>query len=332
MRPTWVLLGVLVIAAAPLAGCFGAEEVVNERTVTASGGRVSPGWAYDGAGVEPAAASLTATFLNAENTGAATVAFDYAGSKWTVTFDTFAQAADKAFMDGGIAFDLAEHGDTGVADASIPRVLALVAAWGTATVTRDGVPVTGAAGERWAAHVMVSDTTVRNAEGKILKSDGATPYDPSAPGDATRVEGDTQVLLKLVHPDGETAARAPAPVAASLDFAGPEEMQTVEVPIETGAATLNVTFTAAPSQVGVGVGNFAARIVDAAGTEFGTASGSIQGPTGSVVLVGAPLGGAQGPLTIEVTGQGAFSLAIAGQVEYDDHPLLVLTWDDATVA
>lgn len=325
-----VLLVLALAATVPLAGCFGAEEVVNERKVTASGGKVSPGWAYDGAGVEAASASLSANFLNDQNTGEAIVTFSYAGSAWEVIFNQFAGSKD--FMDGGVAFDLTEHGDTGVADTSIPKILALVAAWGTASVSRDGVPLVGAAGAEWAAHLMVSDTTVRGADGKILKSDGATPYDPASAGDATRVEGDRQAFLKLVHPDGESAARGSTAFDQSVEFAGAESTQTVAIPTELGAADMTILVNGTAGANPLAAGEFSARVIDEAGTELAAMQEAQVLPNAEPSLTFTVPGALiMGPVVVEITGAGAFTAVVTTTVAYDDHPLLVLTWDDLVV-
>lgn len=331
MRRALVVAACLLTAALATAGCFGADAAPNERKASASGGRITQGWAYDGAGIETAGATLDASFLNAENVGEAIAEFQFRGATWSVIFNEFAQAEGKAFMDGGIAFDLVEHGDSGTADASIPKILALVAAWGTASVSRDGVPVVGEKGNRWSAHIMVSGTTVRDASGKITKADGAAPYDPTAPGDARRVENDPQVLLKLVHPDGETAARAPIDVAQTFEILPPSGGGTIEIPYEGGAARIALNVTAMPTQAGIGAGSFVARLVDADGSELGVAEGNIQGPTGSTATIEAAPSGA-GPLSLFVSGEGALTVDVVGKLEYEDTPFLVVTWDDVTVA
>lgn len=321
----------LVLAALPLAGCFGAEETPLERTVSATGGKASAGWAYDGAGIESASAKLDGLVNNPDNTGSVTATFTYAGSEWAILFEQFAAAPDKAFMDGGVAFDLVEHGDSGVADASIPRIHAIVAAWGKATVTRDGAPVAGQSGAtEWSAHLMVSDTTVRGADGKILKADGATPYDPASPADARRVEGDPQAILWVKSPDGENAARAPVPVTGSAAFLGPESTQTIEVPAEKGArVALNLTADGGGNPLAVG--QVAFRLVDAAGTEVAAVGQQTVTPAAAYSGV-LEVAEATGPLTLEITGQGVFTASVEGAVSYADVPFLVLTWDDVTVS
>lgn len=330
MQPGRALLLTLLLAAVPLAGCFGSEAEVVERTFTATGGKASEGWAYDGVGLVDAAATLDGRVNNAENSGLVTVSFQLAGSDWAVTFDQFAGAPDKPFMDGGIAFDLAEHGDTGIADTSIPQILALVAAWGKATVTRDGEPVLGKDGNPlWSAHLMVSDTTVRGSDGKIAKADGASPYDPASPADARRIEGQRQVLFWIKSPDGEAAKAEDEPVTGSATFLGPETTQTIDVPTTKGGrVTLNLTATGNGNPLALGQVSF--RLVDENGTEVAPAVGGSVTPS-------APFSGVleadnvPGPLKLEITGQGAFTARVDGVAKSSDVPFVVLTWNEVTL-
>lgn len=328
MRLRTVLLVAALLAAPALAGCFGSEVVPNERTFSASGGKVSAGWAYDGVNVTAGSASLEGSAVNDANSGSASASFQWAGSSWEVQFDEYAGSQD--FMDGGVAFELVEHGDTGVADASIPRILAKVAAWGTATLTRDGEPVLGASGaERWTAHLMLSDTTVRGADGKITKADGTTPYDPAAPADARRVDGQPQAFLVLKSPDGQDAKRDDVDVSGTAAFLGPESTQTIAVPAERGGK-VSLTLSADAGDVPLAAGQVTFRLVDEEGNVLAsTPQGSVlpnQPFTGTLEAPDVP-----GPLKLEITGSGAFTARVGGAVTYDDHPFLVVTWDSYTM-
>lgn len=324
-----VPLLVVALSAVAFAGCFGDEPLPAQRGVSASGGKTSDGWAYDGAGVAGGSATLEGTLDNEQNTGTLTVTFDHQGSKYVVTFDQFAQTKD--FMQGGIAFETPEHGDTNVGDASIPTIHAHVAAWGTATVTRDGAPVVGSAGDRWSAHLMVSRDTVRGSDNKITKADGAAPYDPAAPTDARRVENDPQALFFVKHPDGETAKREPATGSATLTFQGPAATQTTEVPAEKGAASVVINVTATGGAAPVGVGQISVSVKDAEGTEVaGQGSTNVLPNAPFAASFDIPIEKVTGPLTVEITGQGTFSVVVDHVVTYDDHPFIVVTWDEVT--
>lgn len=326
MRP--VLAVVLALA---IAGCFGDDPAPAERSLSASGGVVSAGWAYDGAGVIGRDATLSGVTNDPENVGAVNASFALGGSTWTVVFDQF--GGSQEFMDGGVEFDLTEHGDSGVADASIPKIRARIAAWGTATVLKDGVPVAGAKGDRWAAHLMVSEDTVRGADGRILNAAGNAPYDPAKPADARVVTDDSQALLKLVHPGGEGAARATVNASTSLAFAGPESTQTVDIPSEAGALSLVVNVTVSgPQSAPLGVGQATLTLKDAGGNATKTTQLTLapnQPATASFALAGAEV---TGPFTLEVKGVGAFTASVDYVVTFDDHPFIVVTWNDVTTA
>lgn len=324
---------VLTVTFLLLAGCFGEEATPDELRVSASAGLVSPGWAYDGARIEAGAGGLEGILVDSSNTGLVNVTFDFAGSHYVVTFDTFAQAAGKDFQDGGIEFEIDEHGETGVADASIPKIHAVAAAWGSAKVLKDGEL---AAPEPWSAHLMVSADTVRGTDGKIAKADGVTPYDPNAPADARRIEGDPQALFFIKHPQGETFSRAPSTVSTSLACAAPQCVQTAEIPLEEGAETFAFNFTFRPDgQLPLAAGRGAALVItDANGVEIARGGAeTIAGPDPIPVTASGEFpAGTVGPLTATLTGDGLFGVTIDGAMTFDDRPFLVVTWDDVTVA
>lgn len=320
-----------LLALSLVAGCFGAEVAPSERSATAADGKASAGWAYDGAGVTAAAATLAAELDNAANSGSVHVEFDHRGSRYVVHMDEFREADGKTFMDGGVAFDLVEHGDSGTADASIPKITARIAAWGVATVTRDGEVLGGDAGTMWSAHLMVSDDTVRSADGKIAKADGSAPYSPDAAGDAKVVPGDAQAIFWIKHPDGETAARAPLAGTGTIECSG-GSCSTVEIPTENGTASLIVraNFTG-PSGAPVSLAQARVGLVDADGNEV--AGQDVVSTPAEPAQVTFELAGDEipGPLTLRVGGPGAYTVAVSYEIAYDDAPFIVLTWDDVTV-
>lgn len=330
MRACLVALVVLGL----LAGCFGGESAPNERTFAATGGVVTAGWAYDGSGVIGREADLTGNTVDDANNGSVHVELLIDDEPWVIHFDRFSEAAGKAFQDGGIEHEIDEHGDSGIADASIPKIHALVAAWGSASVTRNGAPV---AAEPWTAHLMVSQDTVR-VGGKITKADGTTPYDPSAPADARRVEGDAQAFLFVKHPQGETFSRGAVTAYLNLTCAAPQCAQAGELAVEKGATTLQLNATARPDgQFPLAVGRgVSVTFTDANGAalavlELGdVVAGPVPSPTGTKsVELGADF---VGPITATVSGDGAFTVAIDATAVYVDHPFIVITWDEPTVS
>jgi len=324
----------LLLALALLAGCFGDEAAPNERSFRASGGIVTAGWAYDGLGIVGREAELSGNTVNDANTGVIHVTMLVDDEPWVVHFDRFAQAEGRDFQDGGVAHALDEHGDTGVADTSIPRIHAIVAAWGTATVTRSGVPVTS---EPWAAHLMVSRDTVR-IDGKITKADGVTPYDPNAPGDARRVEGDLQAFLTLRHPQGDSFARPPATSYLNLSCAAPQCVASGELAVETGATALVLNATGRPDgQLPLAAGRSVSIVFsDAMGVQLAVlelgdvVAGPVPPPTATTaVTLGADF---VGPISARVSGDGVFGVSLEATATYNDRPFLVITWDEPTVS
>ncbi|HEX2021239.1 MAG TPA: hypothetical protein VHH36_00885 [Candidatus Thermoplasmatota archaeon] len=328
-------LAVALAAVALLSGCLSGDDPVDERKVTASGGKVSDGWAYDGVGVADGQASLDASFRNSDNTGTLVATFQHAGSAWKIEVSRFEGASDKPFQDGGVAFDLDEHGDTGVADKSIPRIHAVVAAWGVATVTRDGQPVAGKDNKtEWAAHLMVSSVAVRGPDGKIAAADGSTPYSPDKPADARTYPDDAQALLFVKSPDGEAAKRAPVTGAASFQCADPECVVGQDLAAEKGAkvaVVVNLTAAPTPADAPIAFGQVKVVLLDAAGTEIASKDAQVT-PATPTASVPFDVPSAAGPMRVEVRGGGAYGVDVAWTFAYDDHPFLVLTWDDPQIA
>lgn len=323
-------LATLVVAAL-VAGCFSDPQAPAERTVTASGGRVSEGYAYDGASVAPGAATLSGTMNNPDNTASVNVTFDLAGSKWAVQFGQVVGA--QPFMDGGVRFDFPEHGDSGNGDAALPKMNVKAAAWGTATVTRDGAPVTGANGAgAWSAHLMVSDDTVRGTDGKITNAAGSAPYSPSTPTNAKVTTGDAQAILVLKSPDGETAKRAPVNATQTLTIQGPPSTQTVEIPAEKGARALTVNVTIAGVQGSpIAVGQANVTLKDAGGNATKTQQLDITPNAPGAITWTLAAAEITGPYTLDINGEGAYTATVDYAITFDDKPFIVITWDEITV-
>lgn len=322
-------LVLLVTIAVVLAGCAKPAPVTTHQ-FSASGGKASAGWAYDGAGVTPASATLAGSLDDAANTGSVNVSFSYFASTYVVSFASFVQ--DKDFQDGGVRFNFDEHGDSTNGDALLPKMHVKAAAWGVAKVTKDGEVLKGKTSDEWLAHLMISDDTVRGADGKIQNAAGTAAYNPAAPTDAKIVAGDAQVLFSLKSPDGESAMREPVAGAVKLGFQGPEATLSADIPSEKGAVELvvNVTLTAM-DPAPVGVGRATISLIDANGNTTKTVDLTLtpQGPlTQSFVLKGAEVTGA---FKLQVKGEGVFSANVDYVVTFDDHPFMVLTWDEVTV-
>lgn len=314
----------LAFALALAAGCFGGAGVPNEVRFQAFDGKVSPGWAYDGVDLTAGQASMDGRLDNAANTGLVNVTFTYHASPYVVTFDTFAQAADKPYQDGGIAMDLDEHGSTGIGDTLIPKFHAKAVAWGTAKIVRDGVPVA----TPWTAHLMLSEDTIRTPDGKISNAAGA-PYDPAKPDDAKVIPGDPQALFFIRHPDGANATKPPATASDTLSCTAQCTVST-DVPVDPDAevATLNITIDPVQGPLAAGQGEI--HILDANGTDIIPATPFQVTPANAPLLTTIELGSdlLAGPITVQITGTGAFTARVDSIVTYDLHPFIVVTWDE----
>ncbi|MEA3202304.1 MAG: hypothetical protein QOE90_3732 [Thermoplasmata archaeon] len=333
MRLVLALALVLLV----LAGCFSKDNTPAAYTIKATGGKVSPGWAYDGAGLAGGDATLEGYVRNADNAGGVFANFTYLGSKYQVIFDQFKQQDGKPFQDGGVAFGLTEHGDSGTADTSIPKVHGKVVAYGFAQILRDGKPFVGQAGNLWAAHLMVYDDAVRGPDGKITKKDGTSPFDPSAPADAKTYPGQAQAMLKLVHPDGMNFTKAPVHVDSNLTMSGPNGNQSVAIPVEAGALPFTITVnstSAAPAgaPANVGVGTITVTIPVGKGyTDTGQVTP--QAPYSKAFpLTAEDLSNVTSPITVYVTGSGVYNVEVTANVPYNEPAFLVVTWDNPTLS
>lgn len=325
------LLFLAVALAVGIAGCA-KPAPASTHEFSAAGGKVSPGWAYDAAGLVPGAAQLTGTLDDAANKGSVNVSFDYLGSKYVALFDQFKES--KPFQDGGVRFEFDEHGNSGNGDANLPKFHAKLAAWGVAKVTKDGEPLKGGAtSDVWTAHLMIARDAPRGLDGKIVKADGTTPYDPAKPDDAKLNMGKTQALFFIQSPDGPLSMRGPINDSKTLAFQGPQNVQTIDIPAEKGAAsvTINITFQGtAPAPIGVGKATVTLK--DAGGNATKTQDVTIAPNSPSVVTLVLQAKDIKGAYKLSIDGTGAFSAKVDTLVQYDDHPFLVVTWDEPALS
>ncbi len=319
------LLIVLMVTAALVAGCFADEEEKPVRSFEASGGQASDGYAYNGTGLENAAARLSGWVDHETNTGNVSVSFEFAGSQWQVYHDSF--SGDEEWKEGGVAFGLVEHGDTGVSSTIIPRLDGEIVTYGSATVLRDGVPAPdpGGADGRWDAHLMLFTDAIRGDDGMITKEDGSTPYDPDTPDDARIIDDDPQGFLQLTAPSGPDSARADETVSETVQVQGVDDAHTVELG-GGPSASITVNVTTAEEEPPLQAGDIQVRLVDAQQNVLDEDSGDIgpnQGFETSLQAVGV-----NETLQLEVSGNGTYTLDIEAHITYDDHPFIILTWDD----
>jgi hypothetical protein len=145
--------------------------------------------------------------------------------------------------------------------------------------------------------------------------------------------GDPQAFFFVKSPDGETAVRAPLNGTKTLTFTGPEAKQSVDLATEKGAAGLLVNVTilgAAGPAPGLGTAKIVLR--DAGGNATKTADLTLtpnNPATASFMLTEKEITGAY---KVEITGAGAFNAKVDYLAEFDDHPFLVITWDEYTAS
>lgn len=328
---TFAIAALLLTVA--LAGCFGDDSLPTQYDVQASSGTAADGWAYDGTGLVSASASLSGNVDVSEDTGSLNLTFEAWNSSWTVTHASF--SGQEEYKAGGIAQALTAHGDTGTASTALPAIDLDLATWGSAEVLRDGEPyaIGSGPGGAWTAHLMLSEDTVRGADGLIADGNATGPYDPSQPTDARVVEDDPQAIMELIAPSGMDSARPAENISEQVQVQSPTGSGgSVEIPTGPYAST-TVTVNTSASQ-GAGMvqpqgGTIEISIVDANGTEIG--SDSAQFTPDSPYSNTFSLGGAPGPATMTISGNGTYTANVAGQVVYNDLPFIVLTWDDYTL-
>lgn len=203
-RPIPFLLATTALLSAGLSGCFGSDysfEANGTQPLIIDGG-----YSYDGKLVRTAAGgSITIQLDNGSDTGRVeAVVRDQGGPEWRIVFDEFFPSSPT--HDGGIREDFYEHGATGNGDTKLPRFFAYAAAWGSATVERDGQPVKepNTLDDRFPAHLMVSMGKVRDATTyQIYKADGTCCYNPDNPEDgAPASEAGAQAILQVKTASG----------------------------------------------------------------------------------------------------------------------------------
>lgn len=250
-RPV-VLLGCLLLVVPLVAGCLGGEDPNPKFVATAEGeGAAFTDWDYAAAGRQSMNGTLTIDVDEAENTGAVVTRGTVGGKNFTVRLNEFVGGPE--FQSGGIAANFDEHGDSGVGNALLPRMHLLLATWGPGQLTLDGNvtadPYTG--DEEWAAHLMVTDTGVRDDEtGKVLKSDGSSAYDPAAPGDA-QIGNDREAHLVLQSSFPNASLE---PITLTEEGEIPQMGSgavNFDVPVATGNITVVIDLGSDPAEVGL---------------------------------------------------------------------------------
>jgi len=186
--------------------------------ITPKGGHDA--FSYDGSGHKKITGNVQVNLDPITNTGSITAEWtDLEGNKWTYQQTQFAGGNEMYIgetIDGvtqttldldPVAINHFEHGTTGAGPTLEPTLFVYLASWGPAEVTKNGVSQ-----GTFEGHMMVTDG-VRNTEtGKIVQSDGTTPYSPMSPSNSL-VNHNTAQLHLVYHtaPAPEMTANFPPP-------------------------------------------------------------------------------------------------------------------------
>jgi len=115
-----------------------------------------------------------------------------------------------------IAINHFEHGTTGAGPTIEPTLFVYLASWGQAEVFKNGESQ-----GTFEAHMMITEGARDMHSGKIVKSDGTTPYSPMTPGDS-KVNHNAVQLHMVYHtaptPDGTNNFPPPFEVFEHLMF------------------------------------------------------------------------------------------------------------------
>jgi len=170
-------------------------------------------FSYDGSGHKKITGNVQVDLDPITNTGTITAEWtDPEGNDWTYKQTQFAggnQMYIGEVIDGvtqtnldldPIAINHFEHGTTGAGPTIEPTLFVYLASWGPAEVFKNGESQ-----GMFQAHMMITDGARDMHTGKIVKSDGTTPYSPMTPGDSM-VNHNTVQLHMVYHtaptPDG----------------------------------------------------------------------------------------------------------------------------------
>ena len=252
------LLVAAAVLAAALSGCAakagGFHAEATDPMVMAPA--TTAGFGYDGAGMVHTVGNLSIRVDPASDRGNVTADLTVTSGPllghYLVSWTDFHPQPGAAWQAGGIACGpgLVEHGASGHGNKMEPQVDLECGGWGTATAVKDGRPLLDPATGSPAlnAHFMVTKEAVLQ-DGKVLKADRRTPFDPHDPGDgsvdASRMEAHLALWGQGAYRDGIAAVAAPSTTwlndtATGLASPGPTYSKSVPVPVATAGARLQV--------------------------------------------------------------------------------------------
>ena len=176
-------------------------------------------FSYDGSGHKEITGNIQVDVNPDTNTGTINAAWtDTHGDKWTYKQTKFGggnemyigetvDGVTQTILDNDpVAVNHFEHGTTGAGPTIEPTLFVYLASWGPAEVTKNGVSQ-----GTFEGHMMVTEGARNQDTGKIVKSDGTTPYSPMTPGDSM-VNHNTAALHLVYHSmPGEMTANFPPP-------------------------------------------------------------------------------------------------------------------------
>jgi hypothetical protein len=264
----------------------------------------------------------------ATNTGLVQAEGAVMANSYRIRLSEFNHSADD-FHSGGIAANFDEHGDSGVGNTLLPKMRLLVATWGPGEITWNEAPLvdpyTGNA--TWDAHLMVTDTGARDdATGKVFKADGATPYDPGAPGDAMIGRDNEAHLVFTSRYAGESLPPDVYPWDGQI--VEPLGMTSMPFEVKTTEAAFQITVDTGgdPQEIG----QWVVQLLNPAGTVVEETTVSNNRPSETINKTASHT--AAGTWTLRVTADtlpADFTADI--QVIYPPKPMHYFFWDEVDV-
>ncbi len=181
----------------------GTEAYIIDGTTPAGG---HDAFSYDGSGHKRITGSIEVDFDPASNTGTIFAQWtDPEGNNWKYEQTKFAGGNEMYIgetMDGitettldldPVAINHFEHGTTGAGPPVEPTLFVYLASWGPAEVFKNGINQ-----GTFEGHMMITEGARNTETGKIVQSDGVTPYSPMTPGNSM-VNHNTAQLHLVYH-------------------------------------------------------------------------------------------------------------------------------------
>jgi len=179
----------------------------------------SDAFSYDGSGHTKISGHVDVNLDPITNTGTITAEWtDPEGNDWRLEQTKFGGGNELypgELVDGQLQYQLDadpiainhyEHGTTGAGPPVEPTLFVYLASWGPAEVFKNGQPQ-----GTFETHMMITEGARNPETGKIVKSDGTTPYSPMSPGDSQVNDHAAQLHLVYHTPAGDPTDNFPPP-------------------------------------------------------------------------------------------------------------------------